>query len=175
AAAGSGAVTATSGPAAGAARSAASGAARAGGASAAAPAGAGRVGAGPAGTSGSGGPSAAAAGGSAAGGQAGPAGGGGTAGGPVAGLPNGGVTDIGVTADKILIGGVWFHESYLDRYSRVAEHATRAFFNAINRAGGVFGRKIEYVSCIDGGDSSRARACFKDLVENKKVFMPGPS
>src|SRR5207249_977900 len=84
------------------------------------------------------GPSAAAAGGSAAGGQAGPAGGGGTAGGPVAGLPNGGATDIGVTADKIRIGGVWFHESYLDRYSRVAEHATRAFFNEINRAGGVF-------------------------------------
>ncbi|MEW6476564.1 MAG: ABC transporter substrate-binding protein, partial [Actinomycetota bacterium] len=92
-----------------------------------------------------------------------------------AGGSNPGATDIGVTGDKVLVGGVWFHESYLDRYSRVGEHAVRAFFNEVNRAGGVFGRKVEFVSCIDGGDSSRARACFKDLVENKKVFMLGPT
>jgi branched-chain amino acid transport system substrate-binding protein len=96
-------------------------------------------------------------------------------GGATGGAANPGATDIGVTGDKILVGGVWFHESYLDRYSRVSEHAVQAFFNDVNRAGGVFGRKIAYVSCIDGGDSSRARACFKDLVENKKVFMLGPS
>jgi branched-chain amino acid transport system substrate-binding protein len=88
---------------------------------------------------------------------------------------NPGATDIGVTGDKILVGGVFFHESYLDRYSRVSEHAVRAFFNDINRAGGIYGRKIDYVGCIDGGDSSRSRACFKDLVENKKIFMLGPT
>ena len=95
--------------------------------------------------------------------------------GPNAGQTNPGPTDIGVTGDRVTVGGVFFHESYLDRYSRVSEHAVRAFFNDINKAGGVFGRKIDYTTCIDGGDSSRARACFKDLVENKKVFMLGPS
>jgi branched-chain amino acid transport system substrate-binding protein len=175
-----GAVTGATGPAAGAARSAAGSGAKAAGpsASASASGAAGsRAAAGPAGASGGGsGPSAAAPSASAAAtGGSRPGSAGGTVGGPAAGLPNGGATDIGVTADRILVGGVWFHESYLDRYSRVAEHATRAFFNEVNRAGGVFGRKIEYVSCIDGGDSSRARACFKDLVENKKVFMLGPS
>jgi branched-chain amino acid transport system substrate-binding protein len=88
---------------------------------------------------------------------------------------NPGATDIGVTGDKILVGGVFFHESYLDRYSRVSEHAVRAYFNDINKAGGIYGRKIDYVGCIDGGDSSRSRACFKDLVENKKIFMLGPT
>jgi branched-chain amino acid transport system substrate-binding protein len=88
---------------------------------------------------------------------------------------NPGPTDIGVTGDKILVGGVFFHESYLDRYSRVSEHAVRAYFNDINKAGGIYGRKIDYVGCIDGGDSSRSRACFKDLVENKKIFMLGPT
>ena len=171
--AGGGTVTAASGPVA-VAGGTSSGAARTAGATGSTPA---RSAAGPGGAAGpsSAGPSgataAAAGNGGGAGNQAGPAAG--PSGG--VGLPNGGVTDIGVTADKITIGGVWFHESYLDRYSRVAEHATRAFFNEINRAGGVFGRKIDYVSCIDGGDSSRARACFKDLVENKKVFMLGPS
>ena len=43
--------------------------------------------------------------------------------GTAAGPPNPGATDIGVTGDRILIGSVWFHESYLDRYSRVSEHA----------------------------------------------------
>ncbi|MEW6473462.1 MAG: ABC transporter substrate-binding protein [Actinomycetota bacterium] len=105
-----------------------------------------------------------------------PSGGAAPAGGAaLSGAVNPGATDVGVTGEKVLIGGVWFHESYLDRYSRVAEHAARAFFNEINRAGGIHGRKIEYVSCVDGGDTSRARACFKDLVENKKVFMMGPT
>lgn len=88
---------------------------------------------------------------------------------------NPGTTDVGVTADKITIGGVWFHESFIDRYSRPEERAVRAFFNDVNRAGGIHGRKIEYIACTDGGDNSRARACFKDLVENRKVFMLGPS
>ena len=128
---------------------------------------------------------AAAQGGSAAGQAAGPspataaAGSSGGGAGPnpagAIGGTNPGATDIGVSGDKILVGGVFFHESYLDRYSRVSEHAVRAYFNDINRAGGIFGRKIDYVGCIDGGDSSRARACFKDLIENKKIFMLGPT
>lgn len=95
------------------------------------------------------------------------------------GLPatalNPGATDVGVTADKITIGSVWFHESFIDRYSRPEERAVRAFFNDVNRAGGIHGRKIDYIACTDGGDNSRSRACFKDLVENRKVFMLGPS
>lgn len=166
----SGAVTATSGPA--AVRTAAgskvprpSGATAAGpSAGAAAATGAGPSGGGAAGPS----QSSAAAGSPGAGGAANPA----TA---AAIGANPGATDIGVTGDKILVGGVFFHESYLDRYSRVGEHAVRAYFNDINRAGGIYGRKIDYVGCIDGGDSSRARACFKDLVENKKIFMLGPT
>jgi branched-chain amino acid transport system substrate-binding protein len=166
--AGGGAVTATSGPA--AVRSGA--ATRAAGSSAGAAATANRQ-AGPTGGA-TGGPAAGPAQATAA---AGTPGGGAGAGNAAAGAggSNPGATDIGVTGDKVLVGGVWFHESYLDRYSRVGEHAVRAFFNEVNRAGGVFGRKVEFVSCIDGGDSSRARACFKDLVENKKVFMLGPT
>jgi branched-chain amino acid transport system substrate-binding protein len=173
-----GSVTAVSGPA--ALSSGGAGSGRAAGTTGSGPAsvaGSSRVAAGSAGATGAGvgGPSAVTAAAAGNSGAAGPGGSSAGAGGPVAGLPNGGATDIGVTADKILVGGVFFHESYLDRYSRVSEHAVRAYFNDINRAGGIYGRKIDYVGCIDGGDSSRARACFKDLAENKKVFMFGPT
>jgi branched-chain amino acid transport system substrate-binding protein len=163
----SGAVTTTSGPAA-----VRSGAATKGGGPSTARAGS----AGPSAGAGSSGTAAAPAAATAAGAPGGGSGGAANpAAGPTAIGGNPGATDIGVTGDKVLVGGVFFHESYLDRYSRVGEHAVRAYFNDVNRAGGIYGRKIDYVGCIDGGDSSRARACFKDLVENKKVFMLGPT
>lgn len=88
---------------------------------------------------------------------------------------NGGATDIGVTATEIKIGGVWFHESYLDKYSRVVAQAVQAYFSEVNKAGGIHGRKIVYKSCSDGGDATRSVGCFKQLVEQDKVFMLGPS
>jgi branched-chain amino acid transport system substrate-binding protein len=88
---------------------------------------------------------------------------------------NGGSTDIGVTATEIKIGGSFFNGGFLDKYSRSSEQAAAAYFNLINDNGGVFGRKIKFVTCDTQGSADGTQQCARRLVEQDKVFILGPT
>jgi len=88
---------------------------------------------------------------------------------------NGGATDIGVTADTIKVGGIFFNGSWLDRYVQVAEQAARAYFRYINDQGGIYGRKINYISCDTAATADGTQSCGRKLGDADKVFAFGPS
>jgi branched-chain amino acid transport system substrate-binding protein len=88
---------------------------------------------------------------------------------------NGGSTDVGVTATEIKIGGSFFNGGFLDKYSRSSQEAAAAYFNLINDNGGVFGRKIKYVTCDTQGTADGTQQCARRLVEQDKVFIIGPT
>jgi branched-chain amino acid transport system substrate-binding protein len=87
---------------------------------------------------------------------------------------NGGVTDIGVTATSIKIGGTFFNGGFLDKYSRSVEEAASAYFNLINDNGGIYGRKISYDTCDTQGTAEGTQQCVRRLVEQDKAFVMGP-
>ncbi|MER8044162.1 ABC transporter substrate-binding protein [Streptomyces sp. NPDC094032] len=46
----------------------------------------------------------------------------------------------------------------------------RAYFDALNARGGIDGRKVEVVTCDDGGSGVGNNACVHELIDEKKVF-----
>ena len=88
---------------------------------------------------------------------------------------NAGATDIGVTADSIKIGGLYFNGSWLDRYTQIAEQAARAYFRYVNDQGGIYGRKINYISCDTAGTADGTQSCARKMGDDEKVFALGPS
>ena len=88
---------------------------------------------------------------------------------------NGGATDIGVTADSIKIGGLYFNGSWLDRYTQIAEQAARAYFRYVNDQGGIYGRKINFLSCDTAGTADGTQSCARKMGDDEKVFALGPS
>lgn len=81
-------------------------------------------------------------------------------------------TDVGVTADEIRVGAVYgFGMPLLSNLFKSMDQMGQAIFRATNDAGGIYGRKFKYENCDDGNsDPARARACYKKLVEQSKVF-----
>jgi ABC-type branched-subunit amino acid transport system substrate-binding protein len=123
---------------------------------------------------GGGGGSAALGGGSRAGGGSGAGGSGGEA-----GLPTGGAggssaaggNTTGVTDDSIKIG---VHAPVTGAAAipqASFERAVGVYFEAVNRAGGINGRKVEVLFEDDGFDPNRARAECKKLAEQEQVFL----
>lgn len=88
---------------------------------------------------------------------------------------NGGATDIGVTQTSIRIGGQFFNGGFLDKYSQVTEQAASAYFRLVNDRGGIFGRKIDFVTCDTAGTVNGTQGCLRKLVEQDKVFVMGPA
>jgi len=131
------------------------------------------------GTTGVSGPAAATSGSGGAGTGGSGAGGGGTAALPQAppapAEGNGGATETGVTATSIKIGATFFNGNYLDKYSQVTEQAAAAYFRYINEQGGVYGRRIEYVTCDTAGTADGTQGCLRKLANDDKVFAMGPS
>lgn len=74
----------------------------------------------------------------------------------------------GVSAGEIKVGGIFTQSGPGD--ATVALHAVQAYFNKVNLAGGVHGRKLTYITRNDKFDPSIGYAEVKDLVENQKVF-----
>ena len=99
----------------------------------------------------------------------------GTASAPARPGGNGGATDVGVTADTIKLGGIFFNGSWLDRYVQVAEQAARAYFRYVNDQGGIYGRKIDYISCDTAATADGTQSCARKLGDGDKVFALGPS
>ncbi|MGH9003739.1 MAG: ABC transporter substrate-binding protein, partial [Acidimicrobiia bacterium] len=108
--------------------------------------------------------------------QGGPSSAAGGSGGPATGgesLPGG--SSAGVTGDAIKIGGVFPLSGGISALGRPAEQAARAYFRSVNDAGGVGGRRIEFIAEDDGGDPNRTRAAAEKLVEKDGIFVMGPS
>lgn len=51
------------------------------------------------------------------------------------------------------------------------ENAVGVYFDAVNRAGGINGRKVEVLFEDDGFDPNRARSVCKTMVEQEEVFL----
>ena len=94
---------------------------------------------------------------------------------PIAVEGNGGATDIGVTATSIKIGATFFNGNYLDKYSQVTEQAAAAYFRYINDQGGVYGRKIHFLTCDTAGTADGTQSCLRKLANDDNVFAMGPS
>jgi hypothetical protein len=84
---------------------------------------------------------------------------------------NGGSTDVGVAATEIKIGGAFFNGGFLDKYSRSSEQAAAAYFNLINDNGGIYGRKIKYVTCDTQGSADGTQQCARRLVEQRSPVL----
>jgi len=77
---------------------------------------------------------------------------------------------IGVTADKIVIGqSAGFTGSVAGTVKELTAGA-QVYFDAVNAKGGVHGRKIVLESMDDGFDPKRTPEVIRKLIEEKKVF-----
>src|SRR5436853_309803 len=84
-------------------------------------------------------------------------------------------SDVGVTADTIRIGTINMTSatrSLGPALAGVQEQNLDAAVKYINRIGGVSGRKLQLVTCDDGGDISRGRACYEKLKGNVVALVP---
>jgi ABC-type branched-subunit amino acid transport system substrate-binding protein len=87
-------------------------------------------------------------------------------------------SDVGVTADTIRIGTINMTSatrSLGPAIAGVQEQALDAAVKYVNRNGGVSGRKLQLVTCDDGGDITRGRACYEKLKGNVFALMPSIS
>jgi branched-chain amino acid transport system substrate-binding protein len=109
-------------------------------------------------------------GGTAAGGTTGGTAGG-TAGGTTggAGGPNQ-ASDVGVTANQIVIGNLVAENGVLGDAFAPAARGIRAWAAAINAKGGISGRQVVLKTCDDGEVRSKTLACARRLVEQDKAF-----
>jgi ABC-type branched-subunit amino acid transport system substrate-binding protein len=87
---------------------------------------------------------------------------GGGAGGPAAcEAPS---SEVGVTADKITLGGVFQLSGPVTGFAEQFLTGVRAKLAQVNGSGGVCGRKVEYLSRDDGFDASRNASQTRDLM-----------
>jgi len=99
--------------------------------------------------------------------------------GGAAAAPGGGkanyASDVGVSADTIRIGTINMTSatrSLGPALAGVQEQNLDAAVKYINRQGGVSGRKLQLVTCDDGGDIARGRACYEKLKDNVFALVP---
>ncbi|GAA2447857.1 hypothetical protein GCM10010191_76500 [Actinomadura vinacea] len=87
----------------------------------------------------------------------------------------GGDGAAGVTADSIKIGGVLTETSATGYSTGGAELGAKARFERANAAGGVHGRKIEFLGAEDDGMvPDKGAAAARKLVQKEKVFALVP-
>jgi ABC-type branched-subunit amino acid transport system substrate-binding protein len=112
-----------------------------------------------------------AAGGGAAGGGAGATG---AAGGSAGGKANF-ASDVGVTKDTITLGDINMSSATASLGPAIAEPTEKvveALVHYTNTHGGVSGRQLKLLTCDDGGDVSRAIACYQQLKSKVFAFVP---
>ena len=106
-------------------------------------------------------------GGTTGGGTGGTTAGGGTGGG--AGGPNQ-ASDVGVTANQIVIGNITAENGVLGDAFAPAARGMRAWAAAVNAKGGIHGRQVVLKTCDDGESRNKTLECARRLVEQDKVF-----
>ena len=92
--------------------------------------------------------------------------------GPSAGGGAGGGSG-GVSGGKITIGGFFDITGPID--SSVERDTVRAYMQAINAAGGINGRQVEYVWCDSKYDASSAGQCARYLISQNVLAVVGPT
>jgi ABC-type branched-subunit amino acid transport system substrate-binding protein len=84
-------------------------------------------------------------------------------------------SDVGVTATQINIGIINIasaNRSLGPPIALASQRMTDATVRYINDNGGVAGRKVNLLTCDDGGDVTRARACYEKLKTQVFAFVP---
>lgn len=85
-------------------------------------------------------------------------------------------TEVGVTKDKIVLGGTFTLSGILPGFAQPALNGARAYVDYLNSTGGLCGRKVEYVALDDGFDASRnneqTRALMGQAVSLVGGFTP---
>ena len=81
----------------------------------------------------------------------------------------GAAADPGITDSSIKIGSSYPFSGPASAYSSIPKALT-GYFKKVNEAGGVNGRKIEFVTYDDGYEPQRALTNARKLVEQDKVF-----
>lgn len=76
----------------------------------------------------------------------------------------------GVTADTIVIGQSGALSGPADEIGKEMKAGAEAYFNAVNQAGGIAGRKIKFVSLDDAGEPDKAKANTQKLVTEEAVL-----
>jgi ABC-type branched-subunit amino acid transport system substrate-binding protein len=87
-------------------------------------------------------------------------------------------SDVGVTATQINIGLINMasaNRSLGPPIALASQRMTDAVVHYINDNGGVAGRKLNLLTCDDGGDVTRARACYEKLKGQVFAFVPSES
>ncbi|HEV8627500.1 MAG TPA: ABC transporter substrate-binding protein [Acidimicrobiia bacterium] len=77
----------------------------------------------------------------------------------------------GVTSDAITVGGIFDETGAVD--ATVERDTVRAYFNQVNAAGGINGRKLQLLDCDSAFDPSRAHQCSQRLLSQKILAMVG--
>jgi hypothetical protein len=77
----------------------------------------------------------------------------------------------GVAGGKITIGGFFDITGPVD--SSVERDTVRAYMQAVNQAGGINGRQVEYVWCDSKYDASSAHSCAQYLVSQNVLAVVG--
>ncbi|MFH1139786.1 MAG: ABC transporter substrate-binding protein [Pseudomonadota bacterium] len=78
--------------------------------------------------------------------------------------------EVGVTDDEIKVGGIMDLSGPIAFLGQGVREGAMLYFKYINDQGGVFGRKINYLTEDDGYQSPRAVQACKKLVERDQVF-----
>jgi len=76
----------------------------------------------------------------------------------------------GVTKDTILIGRSAGLTGPIAPRTKPATEAIQAYFDAVNEAGGVSGRKLKLINLDDGNEAKRAGENARKLLGDEKVF-----
>ena len=87
-------------------------------------------------------------------------------------------SDVGVTKDTINIGNISMQSATRSLGPALAGATLRssdALVRYINDMGGIAGRKLNLIYCDDGGDVTRARACYEKLKTQVFAFVPSES
>jgi ABC-type branched-subunit amino acid transport system substrate-binding protein len=87
--------------------------------------------------------------------------------------PSGGGGSAVAAGGKIKIGGFFDITGPVD--SSVERDTVRAYMQAINAAGGINGRQVEYVWCDSKYDASSAHACAQYLIAQGVMAVVGPT
>lgn len=81
--------------------------------------------------------------------------------------------ETGLTADKILIGQSNAYTGALAELGRDYTLGIKTYFEQVNQAGGVNGRKLELISLDDAYDPRKTQLNTRALIDDKKVFALG--
>jgi branched-chain amino acid transport system substrate-binding protein len=80
-------------------------------------------------------------------------------------------SDVGVTADTIKVGAILPLSGPIGPYGKPWLEALETPFRRASDAGGINGRRFEFLFCDDAFQGDRALACAKKLVDQDKVFL----